>query len=156
MQEIKTDAKIIFCSYSELGEEEKKLISSAKDAALSAYAPYSRFKVGAAVLIGSGDIITGNNQENTAYPSGMCAERVALFYARSAHPESPISILALAAYSGGKYKEEPITPCGACRQVLAEYEKSQCSDIKIIMYGENKIYIASSAKSLLPLAFTLE
>lgn len=156
MHEIKTGAKIIFCSYSELQEEDKNLISAAKGAAFSAYAPYSGFKVGAAVLLSGGEIIKGSNQENAAYPSGMCAERVALFYARSSHPDTPIKAMALAAYSGGVYSKEPVTPCGSCRQVFAGYENAQGSDIRVIMYGEAGVYIAPSSKSLLPLAFGLE
>ena len=99
-----------------------ELVEKAMEAAGNAYAPYSKYQVGAAVLLENGKIYTGNNQENAAYPSGMCAERVAIFYAGAQNPDVPVVSIAIAAYSEGKFQEEPVTPCGGCRQVLYEKE----------------------------------
>lgn len=154
MQTINCDTKIILCSYRQLDDMDKKLVDAAKKAATAAYAPYSDFMVGAAVMC-DGEIITGNNQENASYPCGMCAERVALFAAASREPGIRIDAIAIAAHNGEGYVKEPVTPCGSCRQVLAEYEARQRCAIRIIMHGEEKEYIAPSASSLLPLAFSL-
>jgi len=106
----------------ELSETQVTLINKAIKAAGSAYAPYSKYYVGAAVLLGNGEIITGNNQENAAYPSGLCAERVAIFYAGSQFPDVPATSIAIVAIQNGSIQEEPVTPCGGCRQVLCEKE----------------------------------
>ncbi len=137
-----------------LSTVEAKLLKQAAQAASKAYAPYSRFRVGAAVLLENGIIVTGNNQENAAYPSGLCAERVALFYASSAFPEIPVKAIAVTAISDKSIINEPIAPCGACRQVMAEYEKKSGSDLKVIMRGqEGPVLIAPSMRTLLPFSF---
>lgn len=137
-----------------LKDQEKELFKAAEKAALNAYAPYSEFKVGAALLLENGSILTGNNQENAAYPSGMCAERVALFYAASQHPEQKIRAIAITSCA----KNNPsrlLTPCGACRQAISEYEIKTGSPIRLIMSGEKgSIYISFSVAALLPLMFT--
>ncbi|TAJ06822.1 cytidine deaminase [Marinilabiliaceae bacterium JC017] len=132
------------------------LIDQASDAAQRAYARYSDFKVGAAVLLANGAIITGNNQENAAYPSGLCAERVALFYANANYPDIPVTDLVVLAYKNNNLTEAPVTPCGSCRQVLLESEMRYDTSITIFMVGESGIYKVSSAKDLLPLSFTGE
>jgi len=153
MKYFKITTKVqIFC-YNELILEEKKLIDSAKIACSRAYAPYSQFQVGAAVLLANGEIITGNNQENIAFPSGLCAERTALFYANSQYPEQAVKLLAIAAYTQGDFIELPISPCGACRQVILETEMRYQSPIKIYLYGRKEIYVVEGIKDLLPLAF---
>jgi len=153
MKYFKITTKVqIFC-YNELILEEKKLIDSAKIACSRAYAPYSQFQVGAAVLLANGEIITGNNQENVAFPSGLCAERTALFYANSQYPEQAVKSLAIAAYTQGDFVELPISPCGACRQVILETEIRYQSPIKIYLYGKKEIYVVEGIKDLLPLAF---
>lgn len=154
MQTINCDTKIILCSYQQLDGNDKKLADAAKKAAAAAYAPYSGFSVGAAVSC-NGAVTTGNNQENASYPCGMCAERVALFSAASRSRDTTINAIAVAAQNDGEFTKEPVTPCGTCRQVLAEYEARQKTPIRVIMYGKDKTYIAPSAASLLPLSFIL-
>ena len=117
--------KIIVCSYDELNEEEKKLIDAAKEATNRSYSPYSRFQVGAAALLSGGTVITGSNQENAAYPSGICAERTTLFYANSQYPDLPVEALAIAAQTSGDFIDHPTAPCGACRQVILETEANE-------------------------------
>jgi len=146
-------AKIQVYTISELNEVEKKLIAAARSASYKAYAPYSTFMVGSAVLLDNGEIITGNNQENAAYPSGLCAERVALFFANAQFPELKIKVIAIAAQTGGQPTSMPIAPCGACRQVILETENRFDYPIRILMAGSDVIYAANSIKELLPLHF---
>ncbi len=144
----------VFESISELPSSIQNLMNKAHEARKNAYAPYSRFKVGAALQLSTGEIVTGNNQENAAYPSGLCAERVAIFHAGATHPEMTVSFMALTAGSLTKETKTPIPPCGACRQVLAEYEVKQNASIVIYFMGETgKIVKANSIKELLPLIF---
>ena len=153
MKELKIITKIVISSYTELSEEEKRLIDLAKNASKNAYAPYSQFKVGSAVSLENGEMITGNNQENIAYPSGMCAERVALYYANATFPDVKVKAIAVAAYFEGDYVER-ISPCGSCRQVLQEAENRYKSPIRILLYGKNEVYIVESVKDLMPLSFS--
>lgn len=129
------------------------LIEKAKEAAKRAYAPYSGFWVGASVLLENGEIITGNNQENAAYPSGMCAERVAVFYANSLYPSQRVQAIAVSVFKDADYLHHPIPPCGACRQVLLETELRFDTPIKIYLYGKKQIYLIDNASSLLPVQF---
>jgi cytidine deaminase len=138
----------------ELPEQQARLVSSAIMAAKHAYAPYSGYKVGAAALLRNGEIITGNNQENAAYPSGLCAERVAIFYAGSQYPDIPVDALAITAIREGSIQEEPVSPCGGCRQVLLEKENLGKSPMQIILYGSKRIQVLSRASDLLPLPFS--
>ena len=154
MKQIDLTTKITVYSYDECTDIEKKLIDAAKQATSNAYAPYSEFKVGAALLLENGNIITGNNQENAAYPSGLCAERTAVFYANSQFPDQKIEALAIAAYFNGDFTSDLISPCGSCRQVLLEVESRYESPVKILMYTkDNEIYVADSMSSLMPLSF---
>ncbi len=139
---------------SELENKEHQLLLKAREAAGFAYAPHSHFKVGAAVELEDGTIVTGNNQENAAYPSGMCAERVALFYAHARYPHlAPVS-LAITAISEEKAIGEPITPCGACRQVMTEFEKAGRKDIRVILQGqEGPVMVAANTRIFLPFSF---
>ena len=132
----------------------KKLIESAQYATQSAYAPYSKYKVGAAVLLENGEIIRGNNQENAAYPSGLCAERTALFYANASHPDQSVKMVAITAFYNGDFTSETCTPCGSCRQVLLEVENRFKTPVTILMCSKDKVYESSSAKDLLPLCFS--
>jgi len=139
---------------SELPAREQELIRHCISAMDTAYAPYSGFRVGAALLMEDGSIITGSNQENAAYPSGLCAERVAFFAAGSQHPEK--KILAVAVTTDFPL-DKPVSPCGACRQVMAEYELKQNSPIRIFMVGKDgTIYITQSIQELLPMYFSGE
>lgn len=140
-------------SYDELSLTDKKLVDQAKAQTKSSYAPYSNFNVGAAVELANGEIVGGNNQENAAYPSGLCAERVAIFYANSQYPKVAVKTIAVAAFTKGAFMQVPITPCGSCRQVLLETETRFDSPMRIILYGTNEIFIVNNAKELLPLSF---
>ncbi|MCL1933690.1 MAG: cytidine deaminase [Candidatus Azobacteroides sp.] len=153
MKNFNITAKIQICSYDELHPEEKKLIDCSKEACSRAYAPYSQFRVGAAALLANGEIVTGSNQENVAFPSGLCAERTALFYANSQYPEHAVRSLAIAAYTQGDFVDKPISPCGACRQVILETEMRYQNPVRIFLYGKSEIYIIEGIKDLLPLAF---
>ena len=153
MREINLSTKITVYPLEECSEIEKKLISAAKHATEKSYAPYSNFKVGAALLLENGEIISGNNQENAAYPSGLCAERVATFYANSVYPNDKVVAIAIAAWSNGKFTDDVITPCGGCRQVLLETENRFNSPMRVLMYGGESVYAVNSIKDLLPLHF---
>ena len=153
MKYLKITAKVRICSYEELLSEEKIIVDRAKEATFRAYAPYSKFRVGAAALLANGEVISGNNQENVAFPSGLCAERTTLFYAHSQYPGEAVQSLAVAAYTEGDFLDRPISPCGACRQVMLETEMRFNRPMKIILYGKKEIFIVESVKDLLPLAF---
>lgn len=143
-----------FTYYHSYPEEYEKLCREAINASATAYSVYSGFSVGAAVLLENGEVITGNNQENAAYPSGLCAERTALFYAGASYPRVAVKALAIAACQEGKLREEFVPPCGACRQVMAEVIKRYKKDFEVIMVGENETVVIK-ASALLPFAFEL-
>ncbi len=144
-----------YSSIAELNETDRKLVEQSQKALNASYSPYSRFRVGAAVLLENGKIITGNNQENAAYPSGLCAERVALFYANAQYPETSVKAIAISASGDNKnFTKEFISPCGSCRQVILETENRFKTPIRIILYGSDKIVVFESASSLLPMAFS--
>lgn len=141
---------------SELSETDIQLVKEAQKATSRSYAPYSHFHVGAAALLEDGNIVTGTNQENAAYPSGLCAERTTLFYANSQYPDQAVMALAIAARTeNGEQNKTPITPCGACRQVMVETEKRFGKPMRVLLCGSEEVYIAESAQSLLPLSFDL-
>ena len=117
------------------------------------YAPYSKFKVGAAALLANGAIVTGSNQENAAYPSGLCAERTTLFYANSQYPDQAVLTLAIAARTEQDFIDNPIPPCGACRQVILETETRYKHPVRILLYGKKEIYLIKGIRDLLPLSF---
>ncbi|MFV0398376.1 MAG: cytidine deaminase [Bacteroidales bacterium] len=157
MKSIKIETNIAIYTYSELSETEKRVVTAAQEATCRAYAPYSEFHVGAALLLSNGEIICGNNQENGAYPSGMCAERVAINYAKSIHPELSIEMIAIVASQNGEgFTKEMVSPCGGCRQVLTETEMRQSSPIRVLMVGENGIWVVDSGSYLMPLSFSLD
>lgn len=145
--------KISIYNFDEYSKEEKKLIEKAQDAALHAYAPYSNFYVGAAVLLANGKIITGNNQENAAYPAGLCAEKTAMAYANAQYPEVPVEVIAIAAYQNNELTRDICSPCGVCRQFLLEVENKFEHHIRVIMCSKSYIYEVESVKQLLPLSF---
>lgn len=154
MKELKQEISIRKYIYEELSDSDKRLIEAAKEATKRSYAPYSHFNVGAAVLLEDGTIVTGANQENAAYPSGLCAERTALFHAGSQYPNKAITTLAIAASNSEGFTELPVTPCGACRQVLLETEMRYKRPIRVLMYGAAFTYEILGTKDLLPLSFT--
>lgn len=141
--------------YSELTIEQQRLVDEAREATQRSYAPYSKFRVGAAILLSDGTVVVGSNQENVAYPSGTCAERTACYYAGANHPNARFEKIAVAARgTDGEEVRLPIPPCGACRQALLEYEKLAQHDVEVILVGRDCIYILPSVVSLLPLAFS--
>jgi cytidine deaminase len=155
MQKIETTTSYsLYESIDELPDDYKNLMLEAQKATHTAYAPYSDFHVGAAVLLANGKIVNGSNQENAAYPSGLCAERVALFASGAHNPDIKINAIAIAAYKGKSTVPLPVSPCGDCRQVMAEYEHRYHNDIKLIMQSVNgKIMVLQNVKSLLPFMF---
>lgn len=164
MKELKITALIRVYKPDELPAEYRELLEEAKRATTRAYAPYSKFHVGAAIRMAGGEIVAGANQENAAFSSGTCAERSACFYASSQYPGVAMKQIAIAAYSEPAqpansapgeilFQKSPISPCGSCRQALLEYE-ALYGDIEVILYGSESVYILPSIKSLLPLCFT--
>jgi cytidine deaminase len=155
MQEITLTTRLqVYENMSELPDDALKLMNAAIVARTNAYAPYSKFNVGAALLLDNGEVISGNNQENAAYPSGLCAERVAIFYAGSQYPNAKVLQMAITATSINHVVTTPTPPCGACRQSIAEYEFKQESPIQLFFMGESgKVLKSNSLKDLLPLVF---
>ena len=155
MKEIKIYSNFkIFDSIDELNDEIKVLFNEAKLVRESAYSEYSKFSVGAAVLLENGKILCGSNQENVSYPSGLCAERTVLFYANSKYPKIKIKAIAVIAGSINKINENPVAPCGSCRQVISEFQAKQNSDIELYFKGEKgKIIYTDSINNLLPFKF---
>ncbi len=142
-----------FISPDELQEEDRILADAAVRATRNSYSPYSRFKVGAAIRLSNGEIINGSNQENIAYPSGLCAERTAMFYAHAVFPDAAMEAIAIAAVKDGNLCGEPASPCGACRQVMAEYQKQSGIPMKIILVGAERTYVFDKVEDILPLIF---
>ena len=150
------DFKISYEEYSsveELGAEDRELAGAAIEAMSGAYAPYSHFHVGAAVRISNGQIVRGANQENAAFPSGLCAERTALFAAGAKYPDKDIRSIALAGGVFGRLAEHPATPCGACRQVMAQYQTKAGKPMYVIMIGKSRIWKFDRVDDILPLIF---
>ena len=144
----------VFDNKEQLPEEIKNLMELAIEIRKKAYAPYSKFRVGAAILLDNGKIVLGSNQENAAYPSGLCAERVAIFQAGAIYPDAKILKLAITATADEKPVNSPIPPCGSCRQSIVEYEFKQNTPIEIFFMGESgEVYKSDSLTNLLPLVF---
>ncbi len=144
----------VYDSLDELPEDLQQLMQKAIQARDTAYAPYSQFKVGAALLLENEEVILGSNQENASYPSGLCAERTAVYAAGAKYPDIEIGIIAISAKSMKHQVVSPVPPCGACRQALIEYEVKQEKPIEIYFMGESgKVVKADSVKDLLPLVF---
>ena len=139
----------------DLNSIDNNLVSKAVEAAKNAYAPYSHFRVGAAVLLADGSLVLGNNQENAAYPSGLCAERVALFYANANYPNTSVDTICVVVIDkDDNVIPQSVSPCGSCRQVIAETEMRYNSDIRILLVSKNSILEFKSIKDLLPLSFS--
>ena len=155
MKELTITIPVIEAGIDELPARERGLVDAARQATFRSYYPYSHFSVGAAILLDNGEIVTGSNQENAAYPSSLCAERTACYYAHSRWPEAGFTAIAIAARgTDGKETAEPVSPCGACRQALLEYETLAGHDVRVILAGRDKVYILPSVRSTLPLAFS--
>ena len=138
----------------ELSPADQALIDAASKSSLNAYSPYSGFSVGAAVMLDTGEIITGNNRENAAFPSGICAEHSAIAYAGSNYPGSVITSIAISARKKNVLTDEPVSPCGKCRQVIAEEEDRSSKKIRIILHGVSRTLVIDGIKNLLPLHFS--
>lgn len=155
MEQLELKSVIKVCQPEELTAEEQHLLSLAIEATSRSYAPYSRFHVGAAVRLDNGEEVIGSNQENAAYPSGLCAERTALFAAGTLYPDVPVSLLAIAARgTDGELLYEPCSPCGSCRQVIIESEKRAGRPIRILLYGRRCVYVIDGIGQLMPLMFS--
>ena len=155
MKHIELKSTITECQLDELTAEERQLVDMAIDATNRSYAPYSNFHVGAAVRLRNGVLIPGCNQENAAFPVTLCAERTALFAAGAQYPDEPVDMLAIAARSPeGELQEEPVSPCGSCRQVIIETETRFKQPVRLLLYGRRCIYVIDSIKQLMPLTFT--
>ena len=155
MRELELKSVIKVCNMDELSAEEKHLVELAIEATSRSYAPYSKFHVGAAVRLDNGVEIIGCNQENAAYPSGLCAERTALFAAGAQYPDVPVRTLAIAARgTHGELEDEPVPPCGSCRQVMIESETRANAPMRILLYGKKYVYVIDGIRKLMPLTFS--
>lgn len=142
-----------YSSPDEMPEDDRKLLMCAVEASGSSYAPFSRYHVGAAVLLSDGTVVKGANQENAAFPSGLCAERTALFAAHAGYPDLAVRAIAVTACRHGRMLSEPAWPCGACRQVLAESQKRAGNPVRIIVGGKDRIIVFSCVDDVLPFIF---
>lgn len=155
MKEIRIETKVsVFESFDELSDSEKKYMNKAIEIRKKAYAPYSKFLVGAAIVLDNGLVLQGSNQENAAYPSGLCAERVVVFYAGANYPDNKIVKMFISAAPSDREATSPIPPCGSCRQSISEYEVKQDLPIEIYYMGSiGPIHKSDSLKNLLPFMF---
>lgn len=154
MKELNLHIGIRIYTYEELDAADRELIDAAREATHRSYAPYSHFSVGAAARLTDNTVVCGSNQENAAYPSGLCAERTTLFYANSRYPDQAVTTLAIAARNEqGEFLDDPIPPCGACRQVMLETEVRYRQPMRILLYGRKGIYEVKKVGDLLPLSF---
>lgn len=156
MKEYNLTTKMHSYQWNELSEEQRELLRIAKEKTKHSYCPYSGFHVGAAAKLSNGVIIPGCNQENAAYPSGLCAERSALFAAGAQYPDQPVERLAIACFTDGHFTAQPGSPCGACRQVMIETEHRYGGKMEVLLYGEDETFVVDSAADLLPLIFVSE
>ena len=155
MKELELKSVILSYKMDELSAEEQHLVNLAIEATNRSYAPYSNFHVGAAVRLENGEEIIGCNQENAAYPSGLCAERTALFSAGAQYPDVPVEMLAIAARgTDGELLSDPVSPCGSCRQVIIESETRAGHPIRILLYGRKCVYVIDGIGKLMPLMFS--
>ena len=155
MKEIEVKPHILEAQMDELTPEERSLIEQAIEGTNRSYSPYSHFHVGAALKLQNGVTFIGCNQENAAFPAGICAERSAIFAAGAQYPDQPITMLAIAARNKeGEFTQDPVSPCGTCRQVLIETETRFHHSVRILLYGQRCVYIVDSIKQLMPLSFT--
>jgi cytidine deaminase len=155
MEQKTIQSTFLVCQKEELSQEEQQLIDAAIEATSRSYAPYSHFHVGAAIQLKNGVVIMGCNQENAAFPAGICAERSAIFAAGAQHPDQPIMTLAITARnSKGELLDEPASPCGTCRQVIIETETRFKQPVRILLYGKKHTYVMGGIRQLMPFSFT--
>ena len=155
MKDLEIKSTIHIAQMGELSAEEQALLEQAIEGTNRSYAPYSNFHVGAALLLENGKTFIGCNQENAAFPAGICAERSAIYAAGAQYPDQPVLMLAIAARNGqGELQDDPVSPCGICRQVLIETETRFHHPIRILLYGRKHIYVVEGIQQLMPLSFT--
>lgn len=155
MRQIPIDSVIMECQLDELTECEQDLVRRAVEATYTSYAPYSHFNVGAALMLEDGTVMPGCNQENAAFPVGLCAERSAIFAAGAQHPTvTPVTLAIAARDTYGELTEEPVSPCGSCRQVIIETEQRYKRKLRILLYGKRCVYVMDGIQNLMPLSFT--
>ena len=155
MKDLELNIQIRECQMDELAEDEQFLVTKAIESTNNSYAKYSHFCVGAALQLENGEVVPGCNQENAAFPAGICAERSAIFAAGAQYPDIAVEKLAIAARdTTGELTAEPVSPCGTCRQVIIETETRYQKPIRILLYGRNCIHVIDGIKHLMPLSFT--
>lgn len=155
MKDLKLKVQINECQLEELIPEEQQLVAKAIESTNNSYARYSHFHVGAALLLDNGIVLPGCNQENAAFPAGLCAERSAIFAAGAQYPDVPVKTIAIAARdTTGQLTKEPVSPCGTCRQVIIETETRYQRPIRILLYGQRRIFVIDGIRHLMPLSFT--
>ena len=154
MERLSLNISYVSCAFEDLSSEDAALVVRAKEMCEHSYAPYSKFCVGAAVSLDNGEVVCGSNQENAAYPSGTCAVRCTMFYANARYPEATPLVIAIAAKNEkGQFTPTPITPCGACRQVLIETQHRYNHPLRVLLYGASRVYCLDSVSDLLPFQF---
>ena len=155
MKDLKLELQIKECQLDELSDADRSLVCQAIEATDSSYAKYSQFRVGACLMLSNGVTIKGCNQENAAFPAGICAERSAIFAAGAQYPDQAVTTLAIAARdTQGELTQEPVSPCGTCRQVMIETETRFRQPIRILLYGQRRVYVVEGISHLMPLSFT--
>ena len=155
MKDLRLKLQIKECQLDELSDVDRSMVSMAIEATASSYAKYSQFHVGSSVMLANGVVIKGCNQENAAFPAGICAERSAIFAAGAQYPDVPVRALAIAARKpDGELQDEPVSPCGTCRQVIIETETRFGQPMRILLYGQRHVYIIEGIRHLMPLSFT--
>ncbi|MBR0202352.1 MAG: cytidine deaminase [Bacteroidaceae bacterium] len=156
MKQFSVEIPIVLYKLDELDEADRKLVEQACDATRNSYSPYSKFRVGAALKLADGQVFLGSNQENASFPVGSCAERTAFFAASAAAPDVAPTAIAIAAWTDGQFTENPVSPCGMCRQALLEAETRFGQPLRVLLYGKSGVYVVRSVGDLLPLTFTGE
>ncbi len=155
MKQMQISIPVAVMTFDELNDDDRALVSAARQATYRSYVPYSHFSVGAAIRLDNGETVTGANQENAAYPSGTCAERTTCYYAHATYPEARFETIAIAARGvDGEFVSDPVSPCGACRQALLEYETLGGRNVRVILVGADHVYVINSVAEMLPFAFT--
>ncbi len=154
MEKVNVFSDIRLCQMEELAEEDKVLVETAIQATDNSYSPYSKFRVGAAVRLEGGKVIKGANQENAAFSVTICAERSAIFAAQANYPDKAILSIAIAARNEDGFTQEPVSPCGTCRQAMVEIEQKYSQPLHILLYGKKGVYVMDSIRNLMPLSFT--
>lgn len=155
MKELTLTSTIRVAQMDELTDQERQLVEAAIEATTRSYSKYSHFSVGAALRLANGEMVIGCNQENAAFPVTICAERTALFAAGAMYPDEPVEMLAIAARTpDGELQEEPVSPCGSCRQVIVETETRFRHPVRLLLYGRKHVYIIDGIKALMPLTFS--